>query len=41
MAESEAQFVKPLWPTPLYRRTFVDIWPGEPPAGAEYIYFAP
>ena len=39
LGRAESQFVEPMWLTPFYTPRAVDIWPGDPPAGALRMYF--
>lgn len=39
LARAESKFVDPIWQTPFYTPSAVDIWPNGPPEGAEVMYF--
>jgi arylsulfatase A-like enzyme len=39
LERAEAEFVEPAWPTPVYSRVPIDIWPDEAPPEAEVVFF--
>ena len=39
LERAESNFMRPRWVRPFASRRRIDIWPGDPPADAEYTYF--